>query len=126
MRLEFSPEWKRRVFQDMYLSTGPMGTDKHLRLYRGILEHAIRDYAKLRDVAREDRASYSRDVLRDFLDARAWIFRKTPPHAWVDRVNSFVSVCLLLGVLPADVRRLAEEITQEELRLWSRKKTEVA
>ena len=122
--MAFDEPWKRGVIEAIHSTNDiPMDARSEYRLYRAVLERALGDYVKYRDDGVK-LASATRESREDFHAAKDWIFDDYEPQL-EGTVMSFPNVCLVLSVSPPAFRKLAREMTREELHRWSRAKAAV-
>ena len=79
------------------------------------MQLGLEDYVKHKD---KDFTKQSSEVKSQFYGARNWIFSTKEPRNLLDTAMSFNSVCLILDLEPKGIRKLAKEMTVDELRTW--------
>jgi hypothetical protein len=115
--------WKRDLVEALHdVDSLPRDCLAEHRLYRKVLEQALFDYWRCRG---GEQSEFKKDVWAAYKDAGDWIFSRVEPASLEGRVMSFRNVCLLLGVPPHKVRRLAQEVTHEEAAGWKQAKASV-
>jgi hypothetical protein len=82
-------------------------------MFQRVMEQGLLDFVRYKD--RDDLTGEEKRILHH---ARQWIFVKKEPKEILDRVMAFSSVCLILDVIPEDVRQLAAELSHKEMRQW--------